>query len=106
MNGEPLPRQGLAVLEPRPAHCPGWDAHPASQLLGHIGGVAPSLLHPQPEVFSLSLKLQVQHLLDDEVLGLHLEMPTAWWVPPDPRTSHGSEEERSIVACATIPSIH
>src|SRR5690625_5674821 len=41
MNGEPLPRQGLAVLEPRPAHCPGWDAHPASQLPGHIGGATP-----------------------------------------------------------------
>ena len=110
VQAEPLPGQGLAVLQPGVADVLLLHAGGAAEATGRLLGVQSALFHPQPEVLAFTAEGNVQHLVDLEVLGHGLEHRLAAGCPMGARPEQvefAENAHRAIskaTACTAMPS--
>jgi hypothetical protein len=86
VQAEPLPGQGLAILEASVAdgaqrHACGLGQAPCGFL-----GVEVALLDPQPKVLTFTAQGNVQHFIDLEIFGASLEYGAAQAIARSTRT--------------------
>ena len=107
VQAEPLPGQGLAVLESGIADIALRHAGGAGQTAGRLFGVQAALFHPQPEVFTLTGERNIQHLVDLEIFGRGFQHRPPAGLAMGARAQQLKlvhERTSSATACTAMPS--